>query len=41
MVWNRAIEKWEIELANCEVTPQAIWLIAKSLTERCESNTTS
>jgi hypothetical protein len=28
------LERWETELANCEVTPQAIWAIAKSLTKR-------
>jgi hypothetical protein len=25
-----ALERWETKLANCEVTPQAVWPIAKS-----------
>jgi hypothetical protein len=33
MVWKRALERWEPKLANCEVTHQAIWPIAKSLTK--------
>jgi hypothetical protein len=31
-----ALERWERKLANCEVTVQAIWPIAKSLTKRGE-----
>jgi hypothetical protein len=31
MVRERALARWETNLANCEVTPQAIWPIAKSL----------
>jgi hypothetical protein len=31
MVWKRALKKWETKLANCKVTPQAIWSIVKSL----------
>jgi hypothetical protein len=34
MVWKRALERWETKLVNCEVTPQTIWPIAKSLTKR-------
>jgi hypothetical protein len=33
---KRALESWETKSANCEVTPQAIWPIAKSLTKRGE-----
>jgi hypothetical protein len=29
-----AFERWENKIGNCEVTPQAIWPIAKSLTNR-------
>jgi hypothetical protein len=29
-----ALERWETELTNCEVTHQVIWPIAKSLTKR-------
>lgn len=28
-----AFERWETKLANCEITSQAMWLIAKSLTK--------
>jgi hypothetical protein len=31
MVWRRALERWETNLANCKVTPQTIWPIAKPL----------
>jgi hypothetical protein len=31
---RRTLERWETNLANCEVTPQAIWPIAKSLIKR-------
>jgi hypothetical protein len=35
MVQKRAFKKrWETKLANCEVTPQSIWPIVKSLTKR-------
>jgi hypothetical protein len=34
MVRKRVLGRWETELANCEVTPQAIWPIAKSITKR-------
>jgi hypothetical protein len=33
---KRALEKWETKIANFEVTPQAIWPIAKSLANRGE-----
>jgi hypothetical protein len=33
---KKALEWWETKLANTEVTPQAIWLIAKSLANRDE-----
>lgn len=33
MVWKRSLERWIKSLANCEVTPQAISSIAKSLTK--------
>jgi hypothetical protein len=29
-----ALERWEAKLSTCEVTPQEIWLIAKSLLKR-------
>jgi hypothetical protein len=41
MVRKRAVERWETELANCEVTPQAIWPIAGSLTKMGGPNTPS
>jgi hypothetical protein len=31
---KRALERGETKIENCEVTPQAIWPIAKSLTKR-------
>jgi hypothetical protein len=31
MTRKKALERWESKLANTEVTPQAIWPIAKSL----------
>jgi hypothetical protein len=31
---KRALEQWDSKLANPEVTPQAIWPIAKSLSNR-------
>jgi hypothetical protein len=34
MTQKKALERWETVLANTEVTPQAIWPIAKSLTSR-------
>jgi hypothetical protein len=29
-----ALERWETKIENCEVTPQAIWPLAKSLIKR-------
>jgi hypothetical protein len=34
MARKRALERWETKIENCEVTPQAIWPLAKSLTKR-------
>jgi hypothetical protein len=34
MTQEKALEQWETKLANTELTPQAIWPIAKSLTNR-------
>jgi hypothetical protein len=34
MVRKRALERWETKFANCKVTPQAICLVAKSLTKK-------
>jgi hypothetical protein len=34
MVWKKALERWETLLANCEVTPEAIFPIAKSLSKK-------
>jgi hypothetical protein len=34
MARKRALEGWETKIENCEVTPHAIWPIAKSLTKR-------
>jgi hypothetical protein len=34
IVRKRALEQWETKIENCEVTPQAIWPIAKSLKKR-------
>jgi hypothetical protein len=31
---KKALERWETKLANTELTPPAIWPIAKSLTNR-------
>jgi hypothetical protein len=31
---KKALERWEAKLGNCEVTPQAVWPIAKSLLRR-------
>jgi hypothetical protein len=33
---KRALELWETKIENCEVIPQAIWPIAKSLTKKGE-----
>jgi hypothetical protein len=34
MTRKKALERWEAKLANIELAPQAIWPIAKSLTNR-------
>jgi hypothetical protein len=34
MTRKKALERWETKLANTELTPPAIWLITKSLTNR-------
>jgi hypothetical protein len=34
MTHRKAIKWWETKGGNCEVTPQALWPIAKSLVER-------
>jgi hypothetical protein len=34
MTHRRALERWETKIANTDVTPQAIWPIAKSLMKR-------
>jgi hypothetical protein len=41
IVRKRALERWETKIENCEVTPQAIWPIAKSLTMRGEPKETT
>jgi hypothetical protein len=32
--WTVSLERWETKIANTEVTPQAIWPIAKSLMKK-------
>jgi hypothetical protein len=34
IIRKKTLEQWETKLANTELTPQAIWPIAKSLTNR-------
>jgi hypothetical protein len=34
MTHRKALERWEINIGNCEVTPQALWSIAKSIMKR-------
>jgi hypothetical protein len=34
MARRKAVKWWKTKVGNCEVTPQAIWHIAKSLTKR-------
>jgi hypothetical protein len=34
MTRRKALERWETRLGNCEVTPQALWPVAKSLMKR-------
>jgi hypothetical protein len=38
---KRAHERWETKIEDREVTPQAIWPIAKSLTKRGEPKATT
>jgi hypothetical protein len=38
---KRANERWETKIENCEVTPQTIWPIAKSLIKRGEPKATT
>jgi hypothetical protein len=35
MVQNEALARWGKKLANCEVTPQAIWPITESQIKSC------
>jgi hypothetical protein len=34
MTRRKAFERWETKVGNCEVTPQALWPIPKSLMKR-------
>jgi hypothetical protein len=34
MTHRKALEHWEMKVGNCEVTPQALWSIAKSLMKK-------
>jgi hypothetical protein len=34
MTHRKALERWETKVGNCEVIPQALWPIAKSLIKR-------
>jgi hypothetical protein len=36
---KKALERWEATLSTTGVTPQAIWSIAKSLTNKLNVNT--
>jgi hypothetical protein len=36
MTRKKTLERWETKISNTEVTPQAIWPIAKSLLKRDE-----
>jgi hypothetical protein len=38
---KKALERWKTKIENCEVTPQAIWPIAKSLTKTGEAKATT
>jgi hypothetical protein len=38
MTRRKALERWETKVHNCEVTPQALWPIAKSPMKRDGSN---
>jgi hypothetical protein len=41
IAWKKALERWENKIENCEVTLQAIWPIAKSLTKRGAAKATT
>jgi hypothetical protein len=41
MVRNTALERWETKLANCDVIPQAMWPLVKSLTKTGGTKATS
>jgi hypothetical protein len=34
MTSRKTLERWETKVGNCEVTPEALWSIAKSLMKR-------
>jgi hypothetical protein len=34
MTQKKALKRWETQIGNCTVTPQAIWHMAKSLMKR-------
>jgi hypothetical protein len=34
MARRKTLERWKTKVGNCEVTPQALWPIAKSLIKR-------
>jgi hypothetical protein len=36
MTPRKALERWETKGGNCEVTPQALWSIARSIMKRDE-----
>jgi hypothetical protein len=38
---KKALERWETKIENCEVTPQAVWPIAKFVTKRGEPKATT
>jgi hypothetical protein len=41
MTRRQALEGWKTKVGNCEVTPQALWPIAKSLMKRDGPKTTT
>jgi hypothetical protein len=34
ITWKKASKRWETKLSKCEVTPHAIWCLAKSVMKR-------
>jgi hypothetical protein len=34
MTHRKTLKRWETKVGNCEVTPQSLWSIAKSLMKR-------